>query len=56
MNKSTVRWAGVAALGILAIAGIEAYAISQGINGTGLTVSIAGITGLGGASVGRLLK
>ena len=46
-------WALVAILGISAIASIEAYALSQGINGTALTASMAA---LGGAGAGRLFK
>ncbi len=48
-------WAMVAGLGIVAVSGIETYALSQGIDGTALTVSLAAIAGLGGAGVGRLL-
>lgn len=57
-NKSNVarRWAAVAALGILAITGVEVYALSQGINGTALTASLAAIAGLGGAGIGRFLR
>ncbi len=49
-------WAVVAGLGIVAVSGVEAYALSQGIDGTALTVSLAAIAGLGGAGVGRLLR
>ena len=49
-------WALVAGLGIVAVSGIETYALSQGIDGTALTVSLAAIAGLGGAGVGRLLR
>ncbi len=49
-------WAMVAGLGIVAVSGIETYALSQGIDGTALTVSLAAIAGLGGAGVGRLLR
>ena len=49
-------WAVVAGLGIVAVSGIETYALSQGINGTALTVSLAAIAGLGGAGVGRMLR
>lgn len=49
-------WAGVAALGIVAVASIETYALSQGINGTALTASLAAIAGLGGAGLGRMLR
>ena len=50
------RWAAVVALAILAVTGVEIYALSLGINGTALTTSLAAIAGLGGASVGRLLR
>ncbi len=49
-------WAVVAGLGILAVSGIETYALSQGIDGTALTASLAAIAGLGGAGLGRLLR
>lgn len=49
-------YAVVAALTIVTIAGLEGYALSQGINGTALTTSLAAIAGLGGAGIGRLLK
>lgn len=45
----------MAGIGITAIAGIEAYALSQGINGTALTTSVAAIAALGGASVSKVL-
>ena len=49
-------WAVVAGMGIVAVSGIETYALSQGIDGTALTVSLAAIAGLGGAGIGRLLR
>ena len=49
-------WALVAALGIVAVAGVESYALSQGIDGTALTAALACIAGLGGAGIGRLLR
>ena len=49
-------WALVAALGILAVAGVEGYALSQGVDGTALTAALASIAGLGGAGIGRLLR
>ena len=49
-------YAAVAGLTIIAIAGLEAYALSQGINGNALTASLAAIAGLGGAGIGRLFK
>ncbi len=54
--KISKAYAVVAALTIVTIAGLEAYALSQGINGTALTTSLAAIAGLGGAGIGRLLK
>ena len=50
------RWAAVAALGIVSVTALEFYALSQGINGTALTASLAAVAGLGGTGVGRLLK
>ena len=49
-------WAIVAGLGIVAVSGIETYALSQGVDGTALTVSLAAIAALGGAGVGRILR
>ena len=49
-------YAAVASLTIIAIAGLESYALSQGVNGTALTASLAAIAGIGGAGIGRLLK
>ena len=46
----------VAGLAIVTIGALEGYALSQGINGNALTASLAAIAGLGGASVGRLLR
>lgn len=55
-DRSAGPWAGVAALGIIAVAGLEGYALSQGINGTALTASLSAIAALGGTGLGRLLK
>ena len=49
-------WAVVAGLGIVAVACIEGYALSQGINGSALTASLASIAALGGAGLGRMLR
>ncbi len=49
-------WALVAALGIIAVAAIETYALSQGIDGSALTASLAAIAALGGAGLGRMLR
>lgn len=54
--KLAKSWAFVAGLGITAIASLEAYALSQGINGTALTASMAAIAALGGVGAGRLFK
>ena len=54
--KIVRRWAAVAGLGIVAVTAVELYALTQGINGTALTASLAAIAGLGGTGVGRLLK
>ena len=55
-GRIALRWAGVAALGILAISGLEVYALSQGVDGTALTATLAAIAGLGGVRIGRLFK
>ena len=55
-GRSSRSWAVVAGLGIVAVSGIETYALSQGVNGTALTASLAAIAGLGGAGLGRLLR
>ena len=49
-------WAVVAGLGIIAVSGIETYALSQGIDGIALTASLAAIAGLGGAGLGRCVR
>ena len=55
-SRFSRRWAVVAGLGIVAVSGVETYALSQGINGTALTASLAAIAGLGGAGLGRMLR
>ncbi len=55
-NKAPRIYGAIAVLTIVTIAGLEGYALSQGINGTALTASLAAIAGVGGASIGRLLK
>ena len=55
-SKIGTAYAAIASLTIVTIAGLEGYALSQGINGTALTASLAAIAGLGGACIGRLLK
>ena len=41
---------------VVCITVIEMYALSQGINGTALSLSIAGVAGLGGFELQALLK
>lgn len=48
--------AAVAGLTIITITGLEGYALSQGIDGAALTASLAAIAGIGGASIGRILR
>ncbi len=55
-RKMQRAWATVAGLGILAVAGLQAYALTQGLNGSALAVSIAAISAIAGAGVGRALK
>ncbi len=55
-NWSARSWAVVTLAGILAIAGLEGYALSQGINGTALRAALTSIGILGGAGFGRALK
>jgi len=54
--KVSKAYAAVAGLTIIAISGLERYALSQGVNGNALTASLAAIAGLGGAGIGRLFK
>ena len=54
--KVSKAYAAVAGLTIVAITGLEGYALSQGIDGNALTASLAAIAGLGGAGIGRLFK
>ena len=54
--KISNAYAAVAGLTIIAIAGLEGYALSLGIDGTALTASLAAIAALGGAGIGRLFK
>ena len=49
-------YAAVAGLTIITIAGLEGYALSQGVDGNALTAALAAIAGLGGAGIGRLFK
>ena len=55
-GRSSRTWAAVAGLGIVAVCAIETYALSQGINGSALTASLAAIAALGGAGLGRMLR
>ena len=55
-NWSARSWAVVALVGILAIAGLEGYALSLGIDGTALRAALTSIGILGGAGFSRVLK
>lgn len=55
-NWSAKSWAVVTLAGILAIAGLEGYALSLGIDGTALRAALTSIGILGGAGFGRVLK
>lgn len=52
-NWPARNWALVALAGILAIAGLEGYALSRGIDGDALTAALVSIGVLGGAGFGR---
>ena len=54
--KVSKAYAAVAGLTIIAITGLEGYALSQGVDGNALTASLAAIAGLGGAGIGRIFK
>lgn len=43
-------------LAIVMIAALESYALSRGIDGVALSLSIGAIAGLGGVKLGELLK
>ncbi len=55
-RKVSKAYAAVAGLTIIAITGLEGYALSQGVDGNALTASLAAIAGIGGAGIGRLFK
>jgi len=55
-NWSVMNWALVTLAGILAIAGLEGYALSLGIDGTALRDALTSIGVLGGAGFGRVPK
>ena len=55
-NWTAKNWALVTLAGILAIAGLEGYALSLGIDGTALRAALTSIGILGGAGFGRVLK
>ena len=55
-NRSAKNWALVTLAGILAIAGLEGYALSLGIDGIALRAALTSIGVLGGAGFGRVLK
>ena len=46
----------IVGLAIVSIAVLEVYALSKGINGTGLSISIAAIAGLAGFEAKSLLN
>jgi|TARA_B100002003_G_scaffold217401_1_gene217599 hypothetical protein len=52
-DKAYIAVAGVT---IIAIVGLEIYALSQGVDGNALTAALAAIAGIGGAGIGRLFK
>ena len=49
MNDATIK----ACVAMLCIAILEGIAMSQGINGTGLSLAIGALAGLGGYTLGR---
>ena len=53
---SSKNWALVTLAGVLAIAGLEGYALSLGIDGSALRAALTSIGILGGAGFGRFLK
>ena len=55
-NRSAKNWALATLAGIVAIAGLEGYALSLGIDGTALRAALTSIGVLGGAGFGRALK
>ncbi len=55
-NWSAKNWALVALFGILAIAGLEGYALSRGIDGVALRAALVSIGVLGGAGIGRSFR
>ncbi len=55
-SRIAKAYAVIAGLTIVTIAGLESYALSQGVDGTALTASLAAIAGIGGAGIGRLFK
>ncbi len=55
-NWPAKNWALVTLAGILAIAGLEGYALSLGIDGTALRAALTSIGILGGAGFSRVLK
>ena len=53
MKKQQIDWR-VLSIGIISIAALEAYALSQGVNGVALTAVIAVIAGVIGWTVPQL--
>ena len=43
-------------LGVVCITAIEIYAISKGLNGIGISVSVAGIAGILGVKIGQAMQ
>ena len=55
-NRSASNWALVSLFGILAIAGLEGYALSRGIDGAALRAALVSIGVLSGAGLSRLIR
>ena len=54
-GKFDRAWAAVSLIGILSVAGLESFALRQGITGSALTAALVAIAALGGAGLGRFL-
>ena len=54
-RRQAMITAAVALTAIIAITGIEAFALHRGINGKGLAIAIGSIAALGGALTGRAI-
>lgn len=55
-HRRSNRWALVVLVGILAIVGLEGYALSQGINGKALSGAVAAISALTGVGASQWFK